>query len=350
MNTALHQPSPQHRPGSRLLLIGPYLPKASCGFAGLLVVVGLLLAGCGTATTSSPTSGNASAKPARSFAGLVDIGSGRKLYLECQGTGTPTVVLVPGLVAAADTWSYVIDSSGNFKLSSSAVYPEVGRFTRVCSYDRPGTARENGDTFTTSTSVPQPTSPLIDVADLHALLTAAKVPGPYVLVGWSFGGPIVRIYASTYPHDVVGLVLEDTLNEFLQTAMTPAEFTVFLKLQQNDDEGRVVQWKDVERINTVTVFDQLRAAPPVPAMPVVVLSGDTFDPNAFRARLPDMPANYPEVFWRAQLAAQDSLARLFPGAIHISHTNSGHNIQNENPMLVINWIRDVVEKVRQHST
>ena len=290
--------------------------------------------------------------PGNSSAGLVDIGSGRKMYLECQGTGTPTVVLVPGLVAAADIWSYVMDTPTTFKPSNSAVYPEVGRFTRVCSYDRPGTASAsaNGDTFTTSTSVPQPTTPLNDVADLHALLTAAKVPGPYVLVGWSAGGPIVRIYASTYPHDVVGLVLVDAQSEFLQTALTPAEFAVFLKLQQNDDEKRIAQWKDVERINTVTAFDQIRAAPPVPAMPVVVLSGDTFDPNAFRARLPDMPANYPEVFWRAQLAAQDSMAKLFPGAKHITNTNSGHNILNEQPMLVINAIRDVVEKVRQHST
>lgn len=318
---------------------------------GLLIVVGFLIAGCGTSTTSSNTSGNSNAKPARSFAGLVDIGGGRKLYLECQGTGTPTVVLVPGLVAAADAWSYVTDTPTTFKPSNSAVYPEVGRFTRVCSYDRPGTASPNGDKLTTSTSVSQPTTPLNDVADLHALLTAAKVPGPYVLVGWSFGGPIVRIYASTYPHDVVGLVLVDAMSEFLQTAMTPADFTVFLKLSQNDEEKKIVQWKDVERINTVTVFDQLRAAPAEQAMPVVVLSGDTFDPNAFRARLPaDAPANYPEAFWRAQLAAQDSLARLFPGAIHISHTNSGHNILNDNPMLVIYWIRDVVQKVRQHST
>ena len=49
--------------------------------------------------------------PGNSSAGLVDIGGGRKMYLECQGTGTPTVVLVPGLVAAADIWSYVMDTS-----------------------------------------------------------------------------------------------------------------------------------------------------------------------------------------------------------------------------------------------
>ena len=280
---------------------------------------------------------------------MVDIGGGRKLYLECRGTGTPTVVLVPGLVAAADTWSYVTDSSGTMKPSGSAVYPGVGKFTRVCSYDRPGTARENG-TLTTSTPVPQPTTPLKDVADLHALLTVAKVPGPYVLVGWSYGGPIVRIYASTFPREVSGLVLLDGESEFLQTAMTPAEFKIFLMLTRNDDEKRIAQYKDVERKNLATVFDQVRAGPPVPVMPVVVLSSDKFDPSAFRTRLPaDAPANYPEVFWRAQLTSQDSLAKLFPGARHISNTNSDHNIQNNQPQLVINSVLDVVEKVRQQT-
>lgn len=319
-------------------------------WAGLLIVVGLLFAGCSPSMTRAPTSRTSSAQPARSFAGLVDIGGGRRLYLECQGTGTPTVVLVPGLVAVADTWSYVTASSGTFKPSSSAVYPQVGRFTRVCSYDRPGTARENG-TFTPSTPVPQPTTPRNDVADLHALLTAARVAGPYVLVGWSYGGPIVRIYASMYPHDVSGLVLVDGESEFLQNEMTPAEFTVFLQMLRNDDEKRIAQWKDVERKNPVTIFEQVRAAPPVPVMPVVVLSSDQFDPNAFRARLPaDAPTNYPEVFWRAQQASQDRMAKLFPGATHISNTHSDHNIQNNQPKLVITSIRGVVEKVRKPRT
>jgi pimeloyl-ACP methyl ester carboxylesterase len=315
---------------------------------GFLLVAGLLIAGCGYSSMPSATA--PSATPAGSFAGLVDIGGGRKLYLECRGTGSPTVVLVPGLVAAADTWSYVTDASGAHIASDSAVYPTVGRFTRVCSYDRPGTAREDG-TLTPSTPVPQPTTTLDDVADLHALLTAAKVPGPYVLVGWSAGGPIVRVYASMYPRDVSGLVLVDGESEFLQTAMTPADFAVFLQTIRLDDEKRIAQWKDVERQEPATVFDQVRAAPAPPAMPVVVLSSDTFDPNAFRARMPaNAPANYPDTFWRAQLASQDRLARSFPCARHISHTNSDHNIHNNQPALVSDAIRDVVEQVRQHST
>jgi pimeloyl-ACP methyl ester carboxylesterase len=320
-------------------------PRFSWWLGLLLValVAGLLIAGCGSSSAPSAT-------PARSFAGLVDIGGGRKLYLECRGAGSPTVVLVPGLVAAADTWSVVTTSSGARTPSDAAVYPAIGGFARVCAYDRPGTAREDG-TFTTSTPAPQPTTPLDDVADLHALLTAAKVPGPYVLVGWSAGGPIARLYASAYPHDVSGLVLVDAESEFLQTAMTPADFAVFLQMIRLDDEKRIAQWKDVERQNPATVFDQVRAAPAATAMPVVVLSSDTFDPDAFRARLPaDAPADYPDVFWRAQLASQDRLAQSFPCARHISHTNSDHNIQNSQPQLVSDAIRDVVEQVRQHST
>lgn len=321
------------------------------GPVGILAACALLGTACGTTSPAhSALSADASADTSTSFARLVDVGRGRKMYLECHGSGSPTVILVPGLVAAADTWRYVRGPAGAMKASSSAVYPGVGRFTRVCSYDRPGTAREGGKP-TTSTSVPQPTTPRADVADLHTLLTTAKVPGPYVLVGWSAGGPIVRIYAGEYPHDVSGLVLVDAETEFLQSRLTPAQFTTFLALERKDDEKRIAQWKDVERQEPTTVFGQVRAAPPVPDVPVVVLSGDEFDPRAFRARLPaGAPADYPQVFWRAQLASQGDLARKFPGARHLTKTKSDHNIQNNQPQLVIDAVREVVDKARRRQS
>ncbi|MFD4182285.1 alpha/beta fold hydrolase [Rhodococcus sp. NPDC058514] len=311
-------------------------------FAGSVVGVAVLLVGCGPATDGDTAATTDAARA--DFARTFDIGGGRQMFLECRGTGSPTVVLVPGAVAAADTWSEVTDPSGTTAPSESAVYPEVGTFTRVCAYDRPGTVRGNEE-FTPSTPVPQPTSPERDASDLQALLTAAKVPGPYVLAGWSYGGPITRIYASTHPRDVAGLVLVDGTSEFLQTELTPAEFTVFLETTERDNAARTAQWNDVERFDPVAAFAQLRAAPPAPALPVVVLSGDTFDANAFRARLPaDAPADFPEVFWRAQLASQDDLAALFPAARHVTNTNSGHNIHNESPQRVIDAIRDVVTR------
>ncbi len=67
---------------------------------GLLMLLGLLLAGCSASTTSSTTGENGRFRPARSLDGLVDLGSGRTMYLECRGSGSPTVVLVSGLDAA----------------------------------------------------------------------------------------------------------------------------------------------------------------------------------------------------------------------------------------------------------
>src|SRR5690349_12284306 len=104
---------------------------------------------------------NVRASDSGNVEGLVDIGSGRKIYLECHGTSSPTVVLVGGLRASADDWS-ISDKS------KPAVFPEVARFTRVCAYDRPGTPVDEKPSR--SDPVPQPTTAKDAVADLHALL------------------------------------------------------------------------------------------------------------------------------------------------------------------------------------
>ncbi len=113
------------------------------------------------------------------FAGLVDIGSGRKMYLECSGTGSPTVVLISGKGNGAADWSEVLDPAdpehradydamawgkGNLHKSDSAVFPMVSRFTRVCAYDRPGT-RLNGPDQSTPVAQPHPADQAAD--DLH---------------------------------------------------------------------------------------------------------------------------------------------------------------------------------------
>jgi hypothetical protein len=153
-------------------------------FATALALV-LVATGCtGSNSDTSASSQSSEATQATAmdetdsnFAGLVDIGGGRQMYLECRGTGSPTVVLVSGFRGAHDDWTNVVDPAGDPKLSDSAVFPEVGSFTRVCAYDRPGTTLQDG-TPTPSTPVPQPTAAQDGVADLHSLLTAAEVPGP----------------------------------------------------------------------------------------------------------------------------------------------------------------------------
>src|SRR5437763_15264169 len=162
----------------------------------LLIVIVPLIDSLGVAVVQAAENGN--------FAGSVDIGGGRKMYLKCSGRGSPTAVLVGGLRASADDWD-ISDKS------KPTVFTGVAKFTRVCVCDRPGTPI--GDKPSRSDPVPQPTTAKDAIADLHALLSDAGEAGPYVLVGHSYGALIVRLYASTYPKEVSGLVLIDALSE-----------------------------------------------------------------------------------------------------------------------------------------
>jgi D-alanyl-D-alanine carboxypeptidase len=263
--------------------------------------------------------------------GLVDIGGGRKMYLECRGTGSPTVVLISGTLGAHDDWTDLIDPknpTGAPKPGESAVFPQVSKFTRVCAYDRPGTTR-NDHTVTDSTPVRQPTTAQQGVADLHALLTAAREPGPYILVGHSWGGLIARLFASTYPDEVSGLVLVDSASEFLKSSLTPAQWAKYIKATK-----KLIESNGLEAPDHARTLALLHGTQKVRAIPVVVLTSD----KRF-----DFGAGGPET-WPAWRTAQDRLAKLL-NAKHISKTNSGHAVQMEQPQLVIDAIRQVVEAV-----
>jgi pimeloyl-ACP methyl ester carboxylesterase len=277
------------------------------------------------------------------FAGLVDIGNGRKMYLKCAGRGSPTVMLVGGLRASADDWN-ISDKS------KPTVFTGVGKFTRVCAYDRPGTPV--GEKPSRSDPVSQPITAKDAVSDLHALLSAAGEAGPYVLVGHSYGGLIVRLYASTYPTEVSGLVLVDVLSEGLQDAETPKQWAIQRKLIEGDVRESVVLYPALERIDVDRSFSQIRAAPALRSIPLVVLFADRpWGPQipsmiAAGQLTPDTPPDFGYVTDAAQKKAQERLAKLVPNEKHITNTNSGHEIHKEQPQLVIDAIREVVEAVR----
>ena len=160
------------------------------------------------------------------FAGLVDIGGGRKMYLECRGTGSPVVVLVSGLKGSAGDWDVTAKAV-------PSVFSEVGKFTRVwCAYDRPGTPV--GEKPSRSDAVPRRTTAEDAVADLHGAPKAAGEARPYVLVGHSYGGLVVGLYASVHPEEVSGLVLIDALSERLQDAETPEQWKIQRRLMEGD--------------------------------------------------------------------------------------------------------------------
>jgi pimeloyl-ACP methyl ester carboxylesterase len=199
------------------------------------------------------------------------------MYLECRGIGSPTVVLVAGLKGSAADWNVT-------KQSEPTVFAAVAKFTRVCAYDRPGTPV--GEKPSRSDPVPQPTTAGEAVADLHALLSAAGEAGRYVLVGHSYGGLAVRLYASTYPEDVSGLVLVDALTEGLRDAETPEQWAIQRKLMEGDIGESLVLYPALERNDPDRSFDQVRAAQPLRPLPLVVLSAD----RAWGPQIPSMRA------------------------------------------------------------
>src|SRR5277367_5862082 len=196
----------------------------------LLRFVALLIPALGVLLISAAaTPAHPVAAVSGAFAGLVDIGGGRRLYLECRGAGSPAVVLEAGYRDSARVWS---EDRRRSAAPRTMVMAGVAAFTRVCAYDRPGTVAplDGNPRPSRSDAVPQPrTAPAI-VADLHALLGAAGVPRPYVLVGHSVGGLFVRLYASTYPREVAGLVLVDAYSERLETLLTPERWAALVRL------------------------------------------------------------------------------------------------------------------------
>ena len=168
---------------------------------------------------------------------------------------------------------------------------------------------------------------------MHALLRAARQKGPYVLVAHSWGGLIGRLYASTYPDEVSGLVLLDPGSEFMQDTLTPAQWTFFVR-----ESKKLGKPKTLEAADYRPSVRALRAAPPVHGIPAVVLSSDEC-----WFVFPGFDANATCSAWNA---AQDQLAAHLD-AEHITDTNSGHFIQGENPKLVIDSVREVVGAARK---
>jgi pimeloyl-ACP methyl ester carboxylesterase len=129
---------------------------------------------------------------------LVNVGNHRIHFL-CSGAGAPTVVVENGL--------------GDFSTDWSLVQSRVEKFTRICTYDRAGYAW----------SEPGPFPRTFDQLnlELHEGLKALNERGPFILVGHSFGGPVIRHYVSLYPDEVAGMVLVDAPHEDQRIPMGP---------------------------------------------------------------------------------------------------------------------------------
>jgi pimeloyl-ACP methyl ester carboxylesterase len=286
-------------------------------------------------STSAPRGPQTPKLTEGAFASQVDIGGGRKLYLECRGTGSPTVILESGYHDSSQPWSL----NDGFP---PAVLPGVAGFTKICAYDRPGTLLYTDPPRITDRSSPvrMPRTAQDVTSDLHALLGAAEVPGPYILVAHSLGGLFVRLYAQTYPDQVRGLVLVDAFPAELP-ALFGSQWPAYRQVL-NNPLPQFANNPDFEQIDVDASITQIEKAPALRRMPLVVLTKtEPFGrpPSLVGFAFADLERFWPE-------AAQD-LVKLEPDTPHIFATGSDHYIQVHQPDLVVQSIRLIIERAKQ---
>jgi pimeloyl-ACP methyl ester carboxylesterase len=274
--------------------------------------------------------------------GLYDVGGGRKLFLDCQGQGSPTVFIIPGKGSYAEAWNFVVPpddpirsspydiiAQAKFVPSPDAVQPTVAKTTQVCAYDRPNTRPDGADR---STDVPQPHSVQQDVDDVVALINASQLPTPMVFVAHSYGGLVLDLLARTHPELVAGLVMVDPTSEFLPVLGTPAQNAAFerdvITPPEPGGEGILVD----------DAFARIKVAPPLPRVPAIVLSADKYPP-------PEAVTS--DNYTLAQIHEANNMLAAALGTTNIFSTGSGHNMMLYQPTFVADNIIDIVERVRE---
>ena len=264
--------------------------------------------------------------PSGPYSGRFDIG-GRKLFLHCSGLRQPHRRL-----------------SGRPDDGLGSGAERVARFTRACSYDPANGLWGRSDPAST------PRTGQDVVADLHALLAAAEVPGPYVLAGHSDGGLFVQLYAGEHPDEVAGLVLLDAVHmdyyarriALLKTLFPRAAWKPIVRALRAPIPAIV----DPEQIDIEASLAQTRAAlsaAPLHSLPLFVLSHGRPDESGSNPRLVEAE----ERLWRT---LQAEIAALVPESRHVIAEQSGHDIHHDQPDLVNTAIRAVIEAARDPGT
>ena len=233
----------------------------------------------------------------------------RSLWLECTGEGSPTIVLESGLGGDHRTWDRVA--------------PELSATARVCVYDRAGIAD--------SDPAPGTRTAADAVDDLRALLDAAGIAPPYVLVGFSYGGIVTQLHALMYPDDVAGIVLIES-NHPLEAAqfaehLTPEQVELDREMALGNPEG----------LDVFAGMDEAAAAGPLPDVPLVVVTAGISEgwPPGWDAEALDA----------LRAAQQADLATFTSQGTQVIAESSRHHVPSEEPATIVRAIEQVLDEI-----
>ncbi len=229
---------------------------------------------------------------------------GHELRMSITGAGSPTVILETFGPAYLETWN--------------RIQPEIARFARVVSYDHAG--------YWGSEPGPKPRDATQIARELHAALQNANLPPPYVLVGYSFGGPYTRVFASLYPDEVVGMVFVDPTQEAFMAMLNKQfpDFNVVTEADRLKQEEWGMQWSSLNQARDARL----------PEVPMTLITGAAVHDVLSRKLLPIWQAEHAK--WLSQ----------FPSAKHVVTTNSGHGVVFTEPELTVHAVREMIEHAR----
>ncbi|MDO8731169.1 MAG: alpha/beta hydrolase [Actinomycetota bacterium] len=231
---------------------------------------------------------------------------GLSQWINCQGSGPLTLIVIPGLGTASSQWA--------------TVRPSLAKLTRTCVYDRPGLghspARSHPGSATNSGQ---------QARELRKLLEAAGEPGPYVVLGHSYGGLVARSLVRQYPHEVSGLLLMEGVDP--------------------SSKGGSHYWHEAGQAIDML---QSRAAAQgdlgLQDKPLLVVSASS--PGQDHLGGPTYGESAAAIAeWRAQ---QESATRLSSNAIQVV-ARSGHVVQQDNPKATLEAVRELILSARTHS-
>ncbi|HEY3739573.1 MAG TPA: alpha/beta hydrolase [Bryobacteraceae bacterium] len=263
---------------------------------------------------------------------LVDVG-GYRVHMHCTGEGSPTVFVI-----------------GGYSVDWDLVQPQVAKFTRICTYDVSGTAWSDG-----FHNHPGAALTCVDrVDEIHRLLNAAAIPGPYVFVGFSVGGLISRSYASKYPAEVSGVVFVD--HAFTPRppprAAAPADSSRPVVIFQTP-----ITFTAEDTSNFSNLPERIRelhrwAAAREPEIDQSITADDCeaeLGKSTVKFSLADMPLAVVSTGNEARgyKELQAELLALSHNSRQLMATHSFHSVEIDQPEVVIEAIRDVVDRVRR---
>lgn len=273
----------------------------------VLTAFAVSLVGCGSGrSATSPHSAQVERK-----IGRADVG-GYKLAYECAGRGSPTVILEAGYTASG------------LATFGQTILPQLAHETHVCTYDRAGDG----------TSDPRPArmKPLTGATqarELHRLLAALDVEGPYIMVGHSYGGMVSREFSALYPSEVVGMVLIDASSE--------PEIPVYDRLHAGPWLDGTVLPAPNRRIDIHATVRQLEHASPLDSLPLIVVTAGVLEDQWLRT-VPMLEAH-----------AQTRLANLSTNAIHVVDPGVGHFIPERDPAIVLAAVGATLQAAQSHT-